>query len=86
MTTVDESEMPHVLLNQERIDATSKIFSQHFALLKELKDYVDIFSQTLINEKDIEVVWQSFNQIKLILDKGCSFLKYPLISVKNVSR
>ena len=37
------------MLNQERVDATSKIFSQHFSLLKELKDYVDIFSQTLVN-------------------------------------
>ena len=86
MTTVEEGERGEVLLNQERIDATSKIFSQHFSLLKELKGYVDIFSSTLMNEKDIEVVWKSFNQIKIVLDKGCSFLKYPLISVKNVGR
>ena len=86
MTTVEEGERGEVLLNQERIDATSKIFSQHFSLLKELKGYVDIFSSTLMNEKDIEVVWKSFNQIKIVLDKGCSFLKYPLISVKNVGQ
>lgn len=67
-------------INQERIDIASKLFSQHFSILKELKDYVDIFSKTLQTEKDPEILWQSFHQIKSVLEKGCAFLKYPLLT------
>ena len=67
-------------LAKERINVGVKVFSQHFSLLRELNGYVDIFAKTLKEEKDPEVLWKSFNQIKSILQKGCEFMRYPLIN------
>lgn len=71
-------------LNLVRIDAGSRLFSQHFSILKQLNDYVRIFGQTLSVEKNPDILWRSFNQIKMILQRGCQFLKYPLVKQKIV--
>lgn len=66
-------------LNTVRIETGSKLFSQHFSILKELNDYVSIFGETLKDERNPDILWKSFNQIKGILEKGCYFLKFPLV-------
>jgi hypothetical protein len=65
-----------------RVETGSKLFSQHFTILKELNDYVTVFGETLKLEQNPEVLWKSFNQIKTILERGCQFLKYPLVKQK----
>jgi hypothetical protein len=65
-------------LNKERIDIQVKLFSQHFSIIRELRTYVDIFTKTLKEEKNADVVWKSFDQIKQVLQRGCEFMKYPL--------
>jgi hypothetical protein len=50
-----------------RVETGSKLFSQHFSILKELNDYVTVFGETLKLEQNPEVLWKSFNQIKSIL-------------------
>ena len=84
--TTEAAEVKEINLNKERVDSTSKVFSQHFSLLKELKDYVDIFTSTLENEKDPVVLWKSFNQIKTVLERGCAFLRYPLMYAKDIPK
>lgn len=56
---------------KERINVGVKIFSQQFSLLRELYSYVDIFSKTLKDEKNPEVLWKNFEQIKIVLQRGC---------------
>ena len=65
---------------KERINVGVKIFSQHFSLLRELLSYVEIFGKTLKDEKNPEVLWKNFDQIKVILQRGCEFMKYPLLN------
>ena len=66
-------------MSKERIDIGVKMFAQHFGILRELKTYVDIFKQTVQQEQDQEAVWKQFGQIQKVLDRGCQFMKYPLI-------
>ncbi len=67
-------------ISKERINVGVKIFSQHFSLLRELYSYVDIFSKTLKDEKDPAILWKNFDQIKQILQRGCEFMRYPLLN------
>ena len=66
-------------VGRERIDIGVKMFSQHFGILRELKTYVDIFTQTVKQEQDVEAVWKQMGQIGMVLDRGCQFLKFPLL-------
>jgi hypothetical protein len=59
------------------------MFSQHFGILRELRSYVDIFANTLKDEKNPDVLWKSFGQIKTVLQRGCEFMRYPLLNSKE---
>lgn len=47
------------------------MFSQHFSILREMYSYVEIFSKTLKDEKNPDVLWKNFDQIKIVLQRGC---------------
>ncbi len=64
------------------VDFGSHMLSSHFSILRELKQYVQQFRQSVTNEQDQEIVWKHFDNILTVLDNGCSFLSYPLRNKK----
>ena len=61
-----------------KIDSASRLFAQHFSIIREIKNYCSQFKDTMSKESDIQKVWRGFDQIVVALDAGCQFLSYPV--------
>lgn len=62
----------------KKIEIGTFMFSQHFSLLKQLEEYCQMFKSQMAKETDMYVLWNEFENILKVLDKGCEYLKYPL--------
>ena len=62
------------------IDSATTLFAQHYSILRELKAYCTKFKEELTKRDDLESVWRNLDSLMGILDAGCHFLRFPIIS------
>ena len=57
-------------------DTTSKIFSQHFQILRELKHKIDLLKQAYEDQRSIDRSWEQIDAILNVLSQGCYYLDF----------
>lgn len=56
---------------------TSKLFAQHFQILRELKHRIDLLKQAYEDQRSWERSWDQIDQILDVLAQGCHYLDFP---------
>lgn len=62
------------------VDTASTLFAQHYSILRELLGYCEKFKEELASRNDLEEVWRNLDLLMNILDAGCHFLRFPVVS------
>lgn len=60
---------------------TSKLFRQHFFILRELRHRIDLLKQAYEDQRAIDRSWEQINQILEILEQGIHYLDFPSDSI-----
>jgi hypothetical protein len=62
------------------IDTASTLFAQHYSIIRELLGYCGKFKEELAARNDLEEVWRNLDLLMSILEAGCHFLRFPIVS------
>lgn len=62
------------------IDTASTLFAQHYSIIRELLGYCTKFKEELAARNDLEEVWRNLDLLMSILEAGCHFLRFPIVS------
>lgn len=62
------------------IDTASTLFAQHYSIIRELLGYCEKFKEELASRNDLEEVWRNLDLLMSILDAGCHFLRFPVVT------
>ena len=62
------------------IDTASTLFAQHYSILRELLGYCEKFKEELSSRNDLEEVWRNLDLLMSILEAGCHFLRFPVVT------
>lgn len=58
-------------------ETTSKLFAQHFHILRELRHKIDLLRQSKEDQRSLERSWYQVDRILHVLSEGCLFLDFP---------
>lgn len=61
---------------------TSQIFSQHLAILRELKHKILLLKKSYEFQRNIEQSWKNIDKIIFVIEKACEYLDF-ISSDKN---
>lgn len=61
---------------------TSQIFSQHLAILRELKHKILLLKKSYEYQRNIEQSWKNIDKIIFVIEKACEYLDF-ISSDKN---
>ena len=56
---------------------TSKLFAQHFQILRDLKHRIDLLRQSYEDQRSEERSWEQVNSILHVLQEACVYLDFP---------
>ena len=62
------------------IDTASTLFAQHYSIIRELLGYCVKFKDELSSRNDLEEVWRNLDLLMSILEAGCHFLRFPIVT------
>ena len=58
-------------------ETTSKLFAQHFHILRELRHKIELLRQSKEDQRSLERSWYQVDKILHILQEACAFLDFP---------
>ena len=58
-------------------ETTSKLFAQHFHILRELRHQIELLRQSKDDQRSLERSWYQIDRILHVLSEGCLFLDFP---------
>lgn len=67
-------DVPHGL----KIDGASMMFTQHFSILREMKNQIHQLNKLVKIEQERDVLMKHFEQVAHALESACQFLSFPI--------
>ena len=58
-------------------ETTAKIFNEHFMILRELRNKIDLLKQAYYGQQDKKKTWEQVDEIIKVLNTGCIYLDFP---------
>lgn len=63
---------------------TARIFNEHFIILRELRNKMNLLKQAYYGQQDKKKTWEQVDEIISVLNTGCNYLDFPI--EKEVSK
>jgi hypothetical protein len=58
-------------------ETTARIFQEHFIILRELRNKIELLKQAYFGQMDKKKTWEQVDQIIKVLNTGCMYLDFP---------